>query len=154
MENPYQSIVPVNEKSAVFQVDQSQEKLAATSAAQAYLYSMKGWVRFISVLGFISFAVMVFYMFVMMVFVGAFTRGVGGSFGGLLFLLMLVMAAVVFMLALRLSKYSNSIGRMQISRNRGDLENAMIEQMKFWRLTGVLVIILLAFILLGFLSSI
>ncbi len=150
MENPYQSINPVNEKSGVFQQAQFNEGLEANSSAQSYLYSIKGWVRFISVLGFISFAVMLFYMYIMMALTGALG---GGGLGILFFLLMLVMTVVVFMLALRLSKYSNSIGRMQLSRSPVDLENAMIEQMKFWRLTGILVLILLVFILLGYVSS-
>jgi hypothetical protein len=150
MENPYQSITPANEQATVFKQDQPNRKLEATSSAQSYLYSMKGWVRFISVLGFISFAVMLFYMFIVMTFLGAFSRGIGAGFGGIVFFFMLVIAAVVFMLALRLTKYTNAIGRMQKSRSPADLEIAMIEQMKFWRLMGVLVILSTFLMLFGF----
>jgi hypothetical protein len=152
MKNPYQPGSPTNEKYGIFQQDQSPEGLEANSSAQSYLYSIKGWLKFISVLGFISFGVIVLYMLIVTFVMSALS---GGEFGfGIMFLLpTLVMTIMVFMLALRLSKYSSSIGRMQISRSPTDLENAMIEQMKFWRLTGILVLVLLVFILLGIVFS-
>ena len=152
MEDPFQQIPASNEKPPVFQGESVNTGIEANSSAQTFLYSIKGWVRFISVLGFIGFAVMVFYMFVMLVFLGSFVGGAGGGLGVLFLLLMLALSAVVFMLALRLSTYSSSIGRLQRSHSPADLENAMIEQMKFWRLAGILVIIILLLILLGMLS--
>lgn len=142
MENPYQSI----------NTDPSQQGgnsngLEASSYAQSTLISSKGWVRFISVLGFIYFAIMVIGLFAMISVMGQ----MGGA-GGLVVLLFLVMTVVVFMLALRLSKFSSSIGRMEISRNPADLENAMIEQMKFWRIAGILVLIGLVFTVLALLA--
>jgi len=136
MENPYQTTESVlnHEDNLNPRIG---EKLEATSVAQAALYSSKGWVKFVGVLGFIYFAFMVIAVFMMMFVLGH----IGGGGSIIMFLLMLAMTIVVFMLALRLSKFSNAISRMEVSRSPVDLENAMIEQMKFWRIAGILVLI-------------
>jgi hypothetical protein len=151
MENPYQPINPNSGPSSlgddVFQKGVHSNGLEASSVAQASLYSSKGWVRFVSVLGFICFAIMIIMIFAMMSFVGA----MGGGAVILVFLLMLALTVVIFMLALRLSKYASSIGRMEVSRDPADLENAMIEQMKFWRIAGIMVLIGLVITILALL---
>ncbi len=151
MENPYPTINPSPEPSSlrdgVFQKGTNSNGLVASGAAQTSLYSSKGWVRLVSVLGFIYFAIMILMIFAMMSLLGQ--MGDGSMI--LVFLLMLAMTVVIFMLALRLSKYASSIGRMEVSRNPADLENAMIEQMKFWRIAGIMVIIVLVFTILALL---
>jgi hypothetical protein len=151
MENPYQTINPNPGPSSLgddaFQKGVHSNGLEASSIAQTSLYSSKGWVRFVSVLGFIYFAIMIMMIFAMMSLIEV----MGGSAVVLVFLLMLAMTVVIFMLALKLFKYASSIGRMEVSRNPADLENAMIEQMKFWRIAGIMVIIGLVFTILALL---
>ena len=126
----------------------SEEGLQVTSHAQQRLYSSKGWVRFMSVLGFISFAGMVFGTI-------AATRMIGniGGFGIFSVLLMLAMTIVIFMLSLRLAKFANAIGRMELTRDRYAFEAAMAEQMKFWRLMGILTMIWLVLASIGLISG-
>lgn len=144
MENPYQEVQSQSAGNEVFQKQQGAHGISATTAAQTYLFSSKGWVRFISVLLFIYFAFMVMATFGVL----AFASKVGGV-GILMGLLMLVMTVVMFLLANGLSKYSSAITRTEISRNPGDLEAAIIHQMKFWKLAGILTLIGLVMTILG-----
>lgn len=116
-------------------------------AQQALIYS-KGWVRFLSVMGFISFA------FIIIVFIGAlFSISRSGGMGLIQLVIFGVLAFVVFMLASRLSKFASSITRMQLGGQPLDFEAAMNEQMKFWSLLGVLTIIWLVLALFGIMIS-
>ncbi len=144
MENPYQTTESQAPSGGVFQQQQGANGISATSIAQSHLYSSKGWVRFISVLMFIYFAFMILGLFGMFALVSQ----VGGV-AILGVLLMLVMTVVLFMLANSLSKYSTAIGRTEISRNPGDLETAIMHQMKFWKLCGILTLIALVMALLS-----
>jgi len=128
--------------------------LRVNSNAQSWLYSAKGWVRFLSVLGFIGFALMLIWAITMMTAFGYLgNAGVFGGVGVIMFILMSAMTIVTFMLSLRLSKYSSAIGRMQQTGQPMDFEVAMIQQMKFWRLAGILVLISLAFFLIALISG-
>lgn len=123
--------------------------LEVNSNAQSWLYSAKGWVRFLSVLGFISFALMLIGTLIGLMIPGA---GLVGPMGGreIIFVLLFgAMTVITFMLSLRLTKFANAIGRLQITRQAVEFELAMIEQMKFWRLLGILIIIWLVLVLIG-----
>lgn len=136
MENPYQQNQPQSSGHSVFQSEPGARGLSASGVAQSYLYASKGWVRFISVLGFIYFAIMLMATFAIL--------GLSSQLGGLMFLvapLMILMTVVVFLLANGLSKYASAITRTEISRNPADLEAAIIHQMKFWKLAGILTLI-------------
>ncbi|MGJ8656842.1 MAG: hypothetical protein ACSHX6_10365 [Akkermansiaceae bacterium] len=144
MENPYQQNQPLGSGGNLFQSEQGVRGISATSIAQSHLYASRGWVRFMSVLGFIYFAIMVLGTFGMLAVVGQ----VGG-FAIIGLLLMIVMTVVVFLLANSLSKYSGAITRTEISRNPADLETAILYQMKFWKLAGILTLIGLVMAILG-----
>jgi len=116
---------------------------------QIALNAAKGWVRFFSVMGFISFA------FVILGMLGTlFTLGKTGGFGLIITMVFVVMALVIFKLANSLSKYSSAITRVMLNHDPYDFERAMEEQMKFWRLFGILNLIWIVFIIIGFFSSI
>ena len=136
MDNPYQQNQPQQSGNDVFQPQQGTSGISATSTAQTSLYASKGWVRFISVLGFIYFAFMV---------IGTFgTFALVSQLGGasiFMSLLMVIMTIVIFLFASSLSKYATAIARTEISRNPADLEMAIIHQMKFWKLAGILTLI-------------
>ncbi len=142
MNNPYQD----SNSEGVFQA--GAQGLQANSNAQFSLFSSKGWVRFLSVLGFICFAFMLIGTISTLTMIGLL-----GGIGVLSFLLMGVMTVVTFMLALRLSKFASAIGRMQITGQPIELETAMIEQMKFWRLSGILTLIWLVLALIGLITG-
>ena len=108
----------------------------ATQTAIHELSKCKGWVRFISVLCFILFGIFI------LGFIGILSMlsRMGGT-AGLMLIMYLVFIVVSFFLAFRLTGYANAIGRLLQSRNPVDLETAMIQQMRFWRLYGILMIV-------------
>ena len=150
MENPYQTTNsnPITNNSEVFQQDRQSERIEATGLAQSALYSSKGWVRLISVLGFIYFGIMALIVFFTLSFLGS---GAGG-YGVMIVFMTLVMTVITFMLALRLSRFSSSIARAEVSRNPHDLEDAIYEQMRFWRLTGIMTLVVLVLFILSLIS--
>lgn len=153
MDNPYQSTSAGNST-----LPNSTQHLVATQTALYQLSGCKGWVRFMSVLMFIMFAFFVL-AFIGMISMFATIGSSSSSYssmgsspmnaGIIGILIMLIYGAVIFMLGLRLSKFSSAIGRLMVSRHPQDLETAMVQQMKFWRICGVLVLIGLIFAILG-----
>jgi len=125
------------------------DKLSANAAAQHYLFSSKGWVRFLSVLGFISFAFTLIGVLGTLAIIGKI-----GGFGVVSFLMMAIASFITFLLSMRLSKFASSIGRMQLTQNPAELEIAMIEQMKFWKLLGILTLIWVILSVIGLISAI
>ncbi len=149
MENPYQNS-PASNPSI-----NSTQSLVANQSAIYQLSASKGWVRFISVLMFISFA---FFLLALIGMFAIYSRvsssssgelGLFGTSGAIGIIIILLYGVIVFMLGLRLSKFSSAIGRLAISRNPLDLESAMVQQMKFWRLCGIIVLIGLIFAILS-----
>ena len=133
--NPYQSSV-VNPTPQSNQQAGS-NSLVATQVAQQSMMNAKGWVRLISVVSYIYFAIILGGGLYLM----AMASYLGGGFGAFVFLIMLVIAIVVFMLALRLSNYASAISRLAITSHPIDLESAMVAQMRFWRLAAIISII-------------
>lgn len=52
-----------------------------------------------------------------------------------------IMGSLVLILGIYLLSYSKAIGRLIISANTGDMENALCQQHKFWRLAGILMVV-------------
>jgi hypothetical protein len=117
-----------------------------TDGVQMYLRQTKPWVRFMSVLMFISVGFLVIAalaMFVVGIAAGA--RGsnpFGGMIGGTVLALMyLVMAGVYVAPGVFLSRYAGAIGRFLGGGSTTDLEAALKHQRSFWRYAGILTLI-------------
>lgn len=124
------------------------EGLKLDTNGQQALIASKGWVRFISVMGFIVFGFAVLGIVSLIVSI-SYT----GGFGLIQVIIMSVMAVVLFKLANGLSKFSSAITRMMVSYDPIDFEIAMNEQMKFWKLFGILTLIWVILAFFGVLAG-
>ncbi len=125
--------------------------LALNIHAQQALISCKGWVRFLSVMGFISFALVIIAFIAGLV--AHVEEGITSGIGLIQMVVFAVMSVVLFILSFRLSKFAGSITRMQLVGQPVDFEAAMVEQMKFWALFGVLTIMWMIIALISVISS-
>jgi len=147
MENPYQSST-VNPTASPQPNAYNSQNLEASQTAIYFLAASKGWVRFMSVLMFICLGLFVLGLIITMVE----SRGIGNpEIVGIL--IILTLCAITFFLALRLSLYASAIGRLIVSRNPIDLETAMIQQMKYWRLSGVITLIALVITIIALIAG-
>ena len=144
MNDPYQTRQSLIQK----QLPQNNpNKLQLDTNGQISLIASKGWLRFLSVIGFISFALIILWLIGVMV---SLQYSVG--LGVMLMIILSILAIVVFKLAHRLSKYSSAIKRVMEFHDPADFESAMEEQMRFWRLFGILTIIWVLLAVLGMFS--
>ncbi|CAN5273083.1 hypothetical protein BH11PSE11_BH11PSE11_28490 [soil metagenome] len=66
----------------------------------------------------------------------------------------LIITLLYVFIGLYLVKYSSAIGRLLVSRHSDDLESALHQQRKFWRLSGVLTLVSCVLGVLGVLAAI
>jgi hypothetical protein len=66
----------------------------------------------------------------------------------------LVVAVVYVFLGMYLVKYSSAIGRLVSGGQSGDMEDALRQQRKFWKLAGILILIMMVFAVLGIFAAI
>jgi Family of unknown function (DUF5362) len=66
----------------------------------------------------------------------------------------ILLAVIYVFLGLYLVGYSSAIGRLVGSGQAGDMEAALQQQRKFWRLAGVMALIMMVFMLLGIVAAI
>lgn len=116
----------------------------------------KGWVLLIGILLFISAALFVIIALGMLV--GGAALGMGadaprGVMAGISGAYVLFGLLYLF-LGLYLVKYSSAIGRLLSSGQSADLEDALDQQRKFWKLAGVLVLIMLVLMVVGMVAAI
>jgi len=123
------------------------------------LRATKGWAKLCSIVGFISCGFMVLAALGMMVGGAAFEgtamgggMGAGVGFGvGIFYLLF---SLLYFFPSLFLLRYSNRINTALMSQNPADIADALTQQKSFWKFAGIVVLIMLAFMVLGMISAI
>lgn len=149
MNNPYQNISEPVSSDVSLNAQGEVNQLTLNALAQQSLISAKGWVRFLSVIGFISFAMMLVAIIGMLVTVNSFGGGsdLAGFFIGQL-MVVAVMAIITFLFSLRLSRFASSIKRMMVGHQAIDFEAAMVAQNRIWTLAGVLMIVWLVLMLI------
>ncbi len=128
-----------------------------TETAQGFLNQTKPWVRFMSVMIFISSGFMVLAGFGLIM--GGLVRGVTrtgqgplgsfGAFGGAGGMLVtgcfyIVLAFLYIAPGVFLSQYASAIKLLQADRSAQTLEDAIKRQKSFWRYIGIMTIICLA----------
>jgi hypothetical protein len=123
------------------------------------LRGTKGWVLLIGILMFLGAALTALGGIAALF--GSTMMGAVGVKGGLPAGAMIgmgafyILAAVIYVfLGLHLVRYSSAIGRLAGSGQAGDMEAALEQQRKFWRLAGVLVLIMIVFMVLGIIAAI
>jgi hypothetical protein len=111
--------------------------------AQTALVQTKPWVRFVAVMFFIGAGLtLVGGLFVML---GSAMGGSAGMSGipaafGFVYVLM---SAFYFFPALYLNRYASRIGDLMRTGRMGDLEQALMAQKSFWRLVGIVMLVIL-----------
>ena len=110
----------------------------------ANLAATKGWVRFVSVVGFVAAGISVLLGLLGLV-LGGTAQSLGPGLASLLCLVYLAGAGIYLYLSLTLHRYAVSIGDLLRTRQPADLEAALGHQRRFWRFVGVLTIVAVAF---------
>jgi hypothetical protein len=128
-----------------------------TEAMKEALRGTKGWVKLVGVLFFVGAvftalgAVAAFAMPAMM---GA---GKGGMpMGAMAFMALLYVgiALVYVFLGLYLLNYSGAIGRLLVDGQAASMETALQSQQKFWRLAGIIALVMVVISVLGIVAAI
>ena len=129
-----------------------------TEPTKEALRGTKGWVKLVGIVLYIGAAFTVLAMAMMIFGAGA----MGGTKQGAaplammvaIFVLYLVIAAIYIFLGNYLVNYSKAIGRLLVDDQVNTLEAALQTQQKFWRLAGILVLLMLVVSVIGFVAAI
>ena len=129
---------------------------AITSNMLDALRRTKGWVRLVGILLFIGATFTVFAALAMTL--GA---GMGGSARGAPFAMLagmalfyLLIAVIYVFLGLHLVKYAGAINRLLGDGQAESMEEALQHQQKFWRLAGIMALVVIGFGVLGIVAAI
>ena len=130
---------------------------AITDAMLDALRATKGWVRLIGILLFIAAAFTVLGAIGMTVGVGMMgpQRGMPPSGVFALFGVVYLAIAVIYIyLGLYLVKYSAAVGRLMGAGQVDAMEAALQYQRKFWRLAGIMALIMMVLAVFGIVAAI
>ena len=132
----------------------SKSTFRPTESMMLSLRQTKPWAMLISVLGFISIALMLLFS---MGTLFVFPKGAGGSsfFPGILSSIMnLLMGILYFFPALFLFKFASAIGRLLEGGGTKDMEEALINQKSFWKFAGILTLVMMGIAIIGMFAAI
>ena len=118
----------------------------------------KPWVMLIGILMLVGAAFTVFAGLAMIFGGSMMSRGPAGAPPTVLLTGMgaayLLLSLIYVFLGLYLVKYSSAIGRLLNSGQSAEMEGALEQQRKFWKLAGVLAVVGLVFVVLGIIAAI
>ncbi len=130
-----------------------------TPLGQHYLDQTRPWVRFMSVVTFVSagfMALVGLVIFLASIFGGLASRETGGLGplvsaigGGLMALLYLALACVYIAPGMFLWRYASAIQSLKASATAARLEDALKHQRSFWRFVGILTVVAVVVCVLG-----
>jgi len=145
---------------AIPAVEGSVSGVANVAVSQAVIGSLRGtrgWVRLIGILLCVV-AVFTALASLMMLFGGAFVGklyGVrGGGFAAVFGLVYVGIAALYGFMGWHLIQYASSIAKLAASGSGGDLELAVEAQRKFWKLAGVVALVMLVVMVAGIVAAV
>lgn len=143
-DNPYRSPSCFSDPQVVG--DESGQ--VVTLKVLSMLRQTQPWARFLSVLGYISSALLVF---VGLIGFGAMTLGSGPPrpVGNLIFLVYFFIGILYFVPSLFLFRYASRIDALWTTRSVRQLEDALEAQKSFWKFVGILMLIVIVLYLLG-----
>ncbi len=129
---------------------------AITVAMIEALRGTKRWVKLVGILMFIGAAFTVVGALMAMAGAGMGVQKGAMPFGVLAFMALLYvgMALVYVYLGLHLIRYAGAIGRLVADGLGESMEAALWHQQKFWRLTGILMLVGMALAVLGIIAAI
>jgi Family of unknown function (DUF5362) len=133
---------------------------AVSPSTIAMLAGTKPWVRFLSVLMWISIGFMLLGAASIGVLsaIGASKSGAPSPFGGKEMIVIAVvygiLAFVYIFPAVKLWKYASRIGTLGSTRSVADLDAALKEQRSFWKFIGVMAIILISLYLIFIIAAV
>jgi hypothetical protein len=138
--NPYQAPAassPYSDQAAYY----AQADASVTPLAVEMLRQTQPWVRFLSVLAYIAFALVLIGALVVLAF------GVSTGSGEMLFVFPIyaLLGALYLAPAIFLGRYASCIARLRMSLRARDLEGALAAQKSFWRFAGILALVVIAF---------
>jgi hypothetical protein len=115
-----------------------------TPAILGALRGTRPWVLLFSILGFLGSGLLVLFALFLVFGVSFLKSFHGGGFAGIgLGILYLLLSCLYIAPSLFLLRYAKSIASLTLSRNMGDLEQALTHQRSFWRFVGILTSIML-----------
>ena len=128
--------------------------VSVTTTMIDHLRLTKPWVRFLSVLGFVSIGLI--GLVAIVVVLGIL---ISGSFSEVALLVLpgvlYVGALVVYLLAtLHLHRYANSLKQLLTEGTTKAMEDALGHQKSFWKLTGILAIVTLGLMVIGMVATV
>lgn len=129
---------------------------AITGAMLDALRATKGWVKLVGIMMFIGATFTVFGALAMTLGAGMGGSAKGVPFAGfaLIALIYLVMAVIYVFLGLHLVKYAGAINRLLRDGHTQSMEEALQHQQKFWRLAGIMALVVIGFGVLGIVAAI
>lgn len=116
--------------------------IAVTPAALAAILKTQFWVKLVGIAMLIISVLTILGGLVNMG--GLSGMGAFGEVFGVMIIIYLLMGAVYILLAIRLLKYAGAIQRLSRTQESNNLASAIEMQTKFWRLAGILTIIVIA----------
>ncbi|MCW1920936.1 DUF5362 family protein [Luteolibacter arcticus] len=119
------------------------------------LNGTKPWVRLCSVMGFVfaGFMILAGLMMIAGGAIGGMSRSAAAGLGWIqtvVGLFYIAMSLMYLFPAVKLWKYGTSILRLMSTRSAADLEQALEEQRGFWKFVGIVLLISLGLMLVGF----
>jgi len=120
--------------------------LPVTPVALNALIGTKFWV---SLVGFVILLIVAINTFSLLFINSQF--GNGGVLG--VFIFPLIMVVIQVILAVRLIQYSKAIGRLKTGGKSIDFERAMEVQSKFWRLSGIVCLVMIVMIVMVWIGA-
>jgi hypothetical protein len=108
----------------------------------AHLRATKPWVRLVSIMGFIGSAFIILAAMGMLVF-GVLSSEFGAAAGLGLAAVYLLMGCLYFFPALFLFRYASAIHSLVNGGDSKSMELALLSQMNFWRLLGIMTLAML-----------
>jgi len=112
------------------------------------------WMKFLSIMGFITAAILILGGLGMLVTGGAVGGGYGAGIGAIGFLVYLVMGIIIIIPNNYLNTAARGYKQYYYSKNTGNLATAFAMQKSYWTFMGVLVVIYLCLIGIALLSLI
>ena len=120
-----------------------------------HLRATKPWVRFISIIMFISVGFMLLAGLALMLMGSVAGRGMGSpAFGPLIGIIYFIMGGLYLVPAYFLHKYASSIGDFLQGGGDTAMETALGSQKSFWRFVGILTLVIIVIYALVFLVAI
>lgn len=118
---------------------------ADLSTATSHLERTRPWVRFLSIVGFVSAA----FLVCVGLLGGAGMAMNRNPAGVVIFIFYPILGALYVVPSLYLSRYANHIGQFVQSRQQADLVSALDAQRAFWKFVGIMAIVSIVFTIIA-----